>query len=989
VGLRSTPPHGAEQVGRRVGPMAHRSAELGASACVVRSSPLPSSCAASPRLTARSVSPVSLPQAVQNAQAAQMHGAAAAQAAQVAQMHVAAAAQAAQMAQLHGAAAAARSVVAQGGQTGHAQPHISLRVTHPQVKPQAQLSGQAQRQPQAQQKTQLNAKAQLRVQRQPQAQSTVSAATVPQPQSLQQAAAASTAALTASVGSSCCSSSHGHTAQQHAHGAVVATPTATCTSRSNQSHHQPQEAAATAAGATGSMASSCSGFVASHVQVQHQEPPRQQVEEHLRQQSQPHAQELQPWGQHEPQKPAEEEIYTAQDTVTTQDSFTMASITLPLPEQTSCAETSKMDNTSTDMSTKMSKCRERDCAEAELLTAVEGHDIAALRAALPGAVMAGVSVEVVDQAHNRYIGWKEDALRARMRNSAAQALRDALCGDAPECLVVTAEWARQAEVHGDLLDSARREIERRRACQDAEEALYAALNTPADSKDAPRLGHAISGAERAGVSVGLLSHARGRLAQLEEFEHRQRAISQAEQTLLGVLDSRSDDVTAVTTALEAAIDVGVCREAIERGWKKKSALESHAWQTHKRELAGKKLSGAMHGESPVVLQAAIAYASEFGVHEDSLGRARQRMEEMDGSTIESDLALSSDDEDDMCLSPNSLASAEIFAALSMPSLPAASPKSALQLRRQHSVPEVPPSYGLDVELKAKAQAKYDPGIVYEAAKWIQDITGAPVVGDFFGQLRTGEVLCQLLNAIRPNMVKKINVAGRPFKERENINQFLKTCRALGVQEYALFCTDDLYEEKNLFSVARCIHALGGALQRSVPEFQGPHLGVADTSNAKRDQRRDLGPATQTGGLQVAMERSHIDITSNQIVRGGGALQRSVPEFQGPHQGVADTSNAKRDQKRDLGHTAQTGGLEVAMERSHKDVTSNQIARGGGASQRSVPAIQGPHQGVADTSNAKRDRKRELGPTAQTGGLEVAMERSHEDVTSNQIARGGC
>ncbi|CAE8686986.1 unnamed protein product, partial [Polarella glacialis] len=179
-----------------------------------------------------------------------------------------------------------------------------------------------------------------------------------------------------------------------------------------------------------------------------------------------------------------------------------------------------------------------------------------------------------------------------------------------------------------------------------------------------------------------------------------------------------------------------------------------------------------------------------------------------------------------------------------------------------------PCYGLDAELKAKAAAKYDAQAEEDAARWVQAITGEEVVGDFFDALRSGQVLCQLVNSIRAGSVAKINSAGMPFKERENISNFLRVCRSLGVQEYALFSTDDLYEEKNLQSVVNCVHALGGAVQRSVPEFRGPHFGVADTSNAKRDSRRELGPASQTGGFHGPMERSHLDVVSNQIVRGG-------------------------------------------------------------------------------------------------------------------------
>jgi hypothetical protein len=173
-----------------------------------------------------------------------------------------------------------------------------------------------------------------------------------------------------------------------------------------------------------------------------------------------------------------------------------------------------------------------------------------------------------------------------------------------------------------------------------------------------------------------------------------------------------------------------------------------------------------------------------------------------------------------------------------------------------------------VELQAKAAAKYDTSDEYEAAHWIEEITGTRVVGNFFGALRSGKVLCEVVNKIRPGVVTKVNLPGAPFKERENICNFLKACRSLGVKEYALFSTDDLYEEHNMLSVVRCVLALGGAVQRTVPEFAGPHLGIADTSNYKKDLKRELLPATQTGGLHGAMERSHIDVVSGQIVRGG-------------------------------------------------------------------------------------------------------------------------
>lgn len=180
--------------------------------------------------------------------------------------------------------------------------------------------------------------------------------------------------------------------------------------------------------------------------------------------------------------------------------------------------------------------------------------------------------------------------------------------------------------------------------------------------------------------------------------------------------------------------------------------------------------------------------------------------------------------------------------------------------------DAPPIYGLDAELKAKAEANYDTAAEYEASQWVQDITGVQVVGEFGEALRTGQVLCQLVNCIKPGTIAKINNAGMPFKERENITKFLKVCRTWGVHEYALFSTDDLYDEKNLLSVVKCLHQLGGVVQRAVPDFEGPHLGIADTSKAKRDKKRDFEPVSQTGGLHAAMCRSHVDVISTGNVK---------------------------------------------------------------------------------------------------------------------------
>ena len=77
-----------------------------------------------------------------------------------------------------------------------------------------------------------------------------------------------------------------------------------------------------------------------------------------------------------------------------------------------------------------------------------------------------------------------------------------------------------------------------------------------------------------------------------------------------------------------------------------------------------------------------------------------------------------------------------------------------------------------------------------------------------------------------------------FKQMENVTSFIRACRSLGVLEKDVFNTVDLYEAKNLASVQACLSNLGSA-SRSVPDFYGPYLGVAQVGIHAKDTKREL------------------------------------------------------------------------------------------------------------------------------------------------------
>ena len=124
------------------------------------------------------------------------------------------------------------------------------------------------------------------------------------------------------------------------------------------------------------------------------------------------------------------------------------------------------------------------------------------------------------------------------------------------------------------------------------------------------------------------------------------------------------------------------------------------------------------------------------------------------------------------------------------------------------------------------QLQYDPELEAGAIEWITAITGRakPSGETFAAWLHDGTVLCELVNGIRPESVKKINISTMPFKQMENITAFLRCCRgSLGVPEADLFETVDLFEEKNMSFVIRCIYSLGRAILSLNPPYAGPVL----------------------------------------------------------------------------------------------------------------------------------------------------------------------
>lgn len=194
-------------------------------------------------------------------------------------------------------------------------------------------------------------------------------------------------------------------------------------------------------------------------------------------------------------------------------------------------------------------------------------------------------------------------------------------------------------------------------------------------------------------------------------------------------------------------------------------------------------------------------------------------------------------------------------------------------------------FGLDAELKSKEEQKLSQDeykkMVDEAMNWIDTILGDRGVGSFPDNLKSGRVLCGLINKVIPSACCRFapltfrtwpqywpgiipHVNDRPitllervslpvlsllrrtirhlalYVAQENIRLYLEACEKVGVRKQDLFTISDLYEEKYathiapfvtstnrlpsryLPSVILNIYALAAIIQRK-SSFQGPTL----------------------------------------------------------------------------------------------------------------------------------------------------------------------
>nr|XP_055061600.1 LIM and calponin homology domains-containing protein 1a isoform X7 [Misgurnus anguillicaudatus] len=127
----------------------------------------------------------------------------------------------------------------------------------------------------------------------------------------------------------------------------------------------------------------------------------------------------------------------------------------------------------------------------------------------------------------------------------------------------------------------------------------------------------------------------------------------------------------------------------------------------------------------------------------------------------------------------------------------------------------------------------------EAQKWIEAVTGRGFGDkDFRSGLENGIMLCELLSAVKPGLVKKINRLPTPIAGLDNLTVFLRGCEELGLKGSQLFDPGDLQDTsiranltgldctRKLKNVLITIYWLGKAANRCAT-YNGPTLNLKE------------------------------------------------------------------------------------------------------------------------------------------------------------------
>jgi len=194
------------------------------------------------------------------------------------------------------------------------------------------------------------------------------------------------------------------------------------------------------------------------------------------------------------------------------------------------------------------------------------------------------------------------------------------------------------------------------------------------------------------------------------------------------------------------------------------------------------------------------------------------------------------------------------------------------------------AHGLDRDLWAKIDGKFDPIKAQKVLDWICAVTGEDTGGEEFGPaLKNGYLVAKLIQTIDPEVKNRIKKrrwkpkkTNMPFQCREQIELFGKACKNLGMNQTDLFTAQDLYEQENLNQVMNTLYSLN-AIAQDVVSFDGPY--IEDGFAKAQENRRNFSEETLRKGANAIpfASRGAIDRNEGARLDGAGILKTAGNE----------------------------------------------------------------------------------------------------------------
>eukprot|EP01105_Mastigella_eilhardi_P018073 TRINITY_DN4176_c0_g1_i1.p1 TRINITY_DN4176_c0_g1~~TRINITY_DN4176_c0_g1_i1.p1 ORF type:complete len:1337 (-),score=484.54 TRINITY_DN4176_c0_g1_i1:40-3669(-) len=156
--------------------------------------------------------------------------------------------------------------------------------------------------------------------------------------------------------------------------------------------------------------------------------------------------------------------------------------------------------------------------------------------------------------------------------------------------------------------------------------------------------------------------------------------------------------------------------------------------------------------------------------------------------------------------------ASVVAATNTPAAAAPATKAPLA---------VPSVSSLEQDVHVKEEFKYSTELESHVKTWILAVLEGhhdPALFEsqsFADALKSGVVLCKLLNVLKPGTIPRINTSNLAYAKMENISAYLRAVvRVIGLPTSDCFNTVDLFEEKNMNQVVNNLYSLARFANKS-------------------------------------------------------------------------------------------------------------------------------------------------------------------------------